>query len=92
MSIVNAASFIIKNVAVGFDFGFGQRVLPPEGMVIVENAVMGQRKLLFRQVAAERMIVAVPLRCALGGHTGMAHDYFCRSEKPNVPAAAWYGG
>ena len=43
-------------------------------MVVPENAVVCKGERLIFYAAKERVIVSIPSRIALCGHTGMAHD------------------
>ena len=53
--------------------------------VVPENAVVCKGERLIFYAAKERVIVSIPSRIALCGHTGMAHDdpAVCRNTEPH---------
>ena len=62
------------HIAVRFDLGIRQGTPPPQGRIVVEHAVVGQRKPGAGHLSGERVVVPVELCPALGGHAAVPHD------------------
>ena len=62
------------HVAVRLDVGFGQFLFPPEGMVIVQNSVMGQGKPGAGHVPGKGVVVPVVFSLPLSGHSAVARN------------------